>query len=78
MKWLSEYEPKSAVEGDPIPQVLNGTVDLLAIPATRAMNIALSEFTWPEQWKMETQTAIPKTSTPRDTFSVTIYQSIKI
>ena len=59
-------KPKSAVEGDPIPQVLNRTADLLAIPATRAMNLTLSEFTWPQQWKMETQSAIPKTPNPND------------
>ena len=58
-------KPKCAVVEDPLPCVINSTADLLAIPATRIMNIALATLQWPKAWKVETQSAIPKTTCPK-------------
>ena len=58
-------KPLTAVYGDPIPCMLNVTADILAIPTTRIINLAFNCLTWPAPWKVETQSVIPKTSTPR-------------
>ena len=55
----------SAVEGNPLPTTINDIADILAIPTTRIYNISYSTFTWPDLWREETQSAIPKTSAPR-------------
>ena len=61
----SSKKPKSPVWGDPLPSCLNTVSDLIAIPATHVMNLALSSFQWPDGWKFETQTAIPKNASPK-------------
>ena len=58
-------KPLTAVDGDPIPSMITKTADILAIPATRIINLSFSTSTWPTPWKEETQSAIPKTTTPK-------------
>lgn len=53
-------KPKSAVDGDVLPQLVNDCADLTVIPACRIINYSLQNLTWPSAWKVETQTAIPK------------------
>lgn len=57
-------KPPSMVEGDILPVLLNECADLLAIPATRIFNICLQSKTWPAEWRMESQTPIPKKGNP--------------
>ena len=51
---------KSAVEGDVLPSLTNLYADIIAIPATRIFNYALTYGIWPTPWLTETQSAIPK------------------
>ena len=57
----AEKKSKSAVAGDILPKLANKYSDLLAIPATRIINHALTLNQWPDRWLIETQSAIPKT-----------------
>ena len=47
-KLRQDKKPKSAVEGDLLPSLTNKFSDILAIPATRIINHALSTLTWPQ------------------------------
>ena len=58
-------KPLSAVEGDPIPSTITTVSDLLAIPTTRIINASFGALVWPRHWKLETQSAIPKTGKPQ-------------
>ena len=60
----SAKKPQSAVDGDVLPCMINQYSDLIAIPATRIFNIALQMKKWPQLWKIETQTPIPKKGIP--------------
>ena len=60
----SSKKPRSAVDGDVLPCMVNACSDIIAIPATRIFNIALQTKKWPKRWKIETQTPIPKKGHP--------------
>ena len=45
-------------------KLVNKFADLLAIPLTRIFNYSLYLEQWPECWKIETVTAIPKNNSP--------------
>ena len=57
-------KPKSAVDGDLLPAVVNQLADIIAIPATHIFNGAIRKKEWPSPWLQETQTVIPKNSSP--------------
>ena len=54
-------KPKSMIEGDIFPQLVDSFSDILAIPLTKIYNLTMWTYNWPRQWKMETVTVIPKT-----------------
>ena len=56
----SAKTPKTGLPGDVLPCLAKKCADLTAIPACRIINYSLSQLSWPADWKMETQTAIPK------------------
>ena len=49
-----------------MPQLVTAAHDLLAVPLTKIFNHALLCYDWPQQWKKETVTVIPKGQTPQD------------
>ena len=53
-------KPKSQVLGDINPKLVTEMHDLLAIPLTFIFNQSLSSLEWPQLWKTETVTIIPK------------------
>ena len=53
-------KPRSMVEGDLFPKVVDKYADILAIPLTKIINLVLHSYHWPSQWKIETVTVIPK------------------
>lgn len=55
-------KPKSMVVGDLFPQLVTEFSDLIAIPLTKIYNLIMWQYHWPEQWKLETVTVIPKGS----------------
>ena len=55
---------KSQVPGDISPDLVSKFYDLLAIPLAHIFNQALGSREWPELWKQETVTVIPKNSCP--------------
>ena len=57
-------KPKSQVPGDICPDLVTKFSDLLAIPLTSIFNQTLGSREWPELWKMESVTVIPKNSCP--------------
>ena len=61
----SARKPLTAVFGDPLPSTINTNADLLAISTTWIINLAMSSLTWPSAWKEETQSAIPKSASPK-------------
>ena len=73
-KYVEEYEvsarlktfkkPKSQVQGDIAPELVNTFYDLLADPLTKILNQTLNTLEWPSLWKFETVTLIPKNSSP--------------
>ena len=56
-------KPKSRVEGDIFINVLTACVDVLAEPITKIFN-AIPDSGWPQKWKMEHVTIIPKCKRP--------------
>lgn len=56
----STKKAKFAVEGDVLPVLASKFSDITAVPATRIINFLLAAGIWPESWRLETQTAIPK------------------
>ena len=73
-KYVEEYEvsarlktfkkPKSQVKGDINPSLVNKFHDILAIPLSIIFNQTLNMLHWPQLWKNETVTVIPKNSSP--------------
>ena len=57
-------KPKSMVRGDVFPQLMTLLSDFFAIPLTSIYNEITRTFIWPECWKQEFVTAIPKKSCP--------------
>ena len=51
---------KSTIKGDIFPQLIGAYPDLLAIPLTKIYNLIMYTYHWPDQWKLETVTVIPK------------------
>ena len=56
-------KPKSTVAGDVFPKCVSTYHDILAIPLTKIFNTIIATKRWPQTWKLETTTVIPKTST---------------
>ena len=57
-------KPKSTVYGDINPVLVTQFSDLLAIPLHFIFNQALNSLQWPEIWKAETVSVIPKNAAP--------------
>jgi len=65
LKRLKSYKkPKSTVDGDLPPRLVNSFAELLSGPLTQIYNACLWTKSWPDSWKMEWVTPIPKTITP--------------
>ena len=58
-------KPKSMVAGDLYPDLVTKFSDFLAIPLTSIFNEIASTLIWPEDWKNEYVTVIPKCSSPQ-------------
>lgn len=54
----------SYVPGDPLPHLVRGHPDLFAAPVTVLFNKAFAEGKWPDAWKTENITVIPKVKNP--------------
>lgn len=54
----------SHVEGDPLPHLARAMPELFAIPMATIFNKAYATSTWPEKWKVEHVTVIPKVKNP--------------
>ena len=57
-------KPKSKVNGDIDPQLVNKYSDFLAIPLAYIYNQVLNTNEWPDLWKFETVNVIPKNNSP--------------
>ena len=57
-------KPKSMVEGDVFPAVLTKFSDFFAVPLSDIYSKVAASGVWPETWKTEYVTIIPKTSSP--------------
>ena len=66
MKRLKDFrKPKSMVEGDIFPATVGDAAPTLAVLLTDIYNCISSSGYWPEQWKTEYVTTIPKTPHPQ-------------
>ena len=64
-KRLVEFrKPKSMVRGDIFPQLVTSVASELAIPLTDIYNCMSATLQWPEGWKTEYVTAVPKVPLP--------------
>ena len=57
-------KPKSMVKGDIFPSTVTKFADFLAIPLTSIYNEVAETLVWPDTWKVEYVTIIPKVSVP--------------
>ena len=57
-------KPKSMVQGDIFPVLMDKYATLLAIPLTEIFNAITETGIWPTTWKQEFVTVIPKCRTP--------------
>ena len=57
-------KPKSMVTGDLFPSLVTRFADILAIPLTSVYNEVTRTKIWPQSWKEESVTVIPKTRIP--------------
>ena len=65
-KRLSEIKkPRGGVRGDIFPSLVSRSADVLAVPLTNIYNTISTTATWPQLWKTEFVTPIPKTSLPQ-------------
>ena len=55
---------KSRVKGDLFINVLVNCIDLLSVPICKIYNMITKRAEWPDQWKTEYVTVIPKTAVP--------------
>ena len=63
---LSKFrKPKSTVKGDIFPCLVNRSAPLLAIPLTHIFNCISINHEWPDVWKVEYVTPIPKKNSPQ-------------
>ena len=62
---LSFRKPKSMVEGDIPPSVVNRVAQFIACPLASIYNDITRNHDWPSSWKVETVTPIPKKSMPQ-------------
>ena len=62
---LKFRKPKSTVQGDIFPRLINRSAPSLAIPLTHIFNCININHEWPEVWKIEYVTPIPKNGTPQ-------------
>ena len=60
----SMKKPKSQVQGDLPPDLATEYADILAIPLSHIYTQIYESLVWPELWKRETVTVIPKNSAP--------------
>ena len=59
-------KPKSQVEGDLPPELINPLADILAEPLEKIFRQVYEDLEWPRLWKVETVTTIPKNNAPED------------
>ena len=59
-------KPRSMVLGDIFPRLMTLYADQVAIPLTDIYNEITVSAVWPQIWKHESVTVIPKTSHPSD------------
>ena len=59
-------KPKSVVRGDLFPELVTTYADFLAVPLTSIYNEISETNVWPEVWKREAVTIIPKTRVPEE------------
>ena len=59
-------KPKSMVQGDIFPDLVNKYSDLLAVPLCEIFNSITITRIWPAIWKQEFVTVIPKKTVPQD------------
>ena len=57
-------KPKSMVDGDIFPALVDRTADYIAIPLTSIYNSITQDHVWPTSWKVESVTPIPKKPHP--------------
>ena len=57
-------KPKGLLSGDVFPSLLTSYAQFFAPPLTKVINKAFKQEIWPEVWKLETVTIIPKTQNP--------------
>ena len=57
-------KPKSRVKGDIAPELITEFHAQLAVPLTYLFNLVLTTLQWPDLWKSETVTIIPKNNSP--------------
>ena len=57
-------KPNSTVQGDIPPTLVNDLADILALPLHEIFKQVYSTLQWPDSWKTETLTIIPKNSSP--------------
>ena len=55
-------KPKSQVVGDIHPELVTKFHDMLAVPLAYVFNLSLATRAWPDLWKAETVSIIPKTA----------------
>ena len=59
-----QKKPGSVVHGDIFPKLVNPCADSLAVPLTSIFNEVVKSLHWPEAWKTEYVTLIPKKGKP--------------
>ena len=59
-------KPKSRIGGDLFPILVNQFHDILAIPLCEIYNTITRTKEWPESWKIEYVSVIPKTNNPKE------------
>ena len=57
-------KPKSKIKGDIFPSLMTEYADLLAQPLSDIYNRITETFIWPNIWKVEIVTVIPKCANP--------------
>ena len=57
-------KPKSKVKGDIFPALINRVAPALSVPLTHIYNSITITHEWPDPWKIEYVTPIPKKATP--------------
>ena len=55
-------KPKSKIKGDIFPSMATAMSDILALPLTDIYNTITTTLQWPDVWKLEIVTVIPKKS----------------